>query len=127
VLLAWRALPELTMGINGGLDGNRYHLSSNEVPVDSAELAYSVTSAGPVMIVHVTRTLHLHIESGMTIRRRFELFLDDTSQGSGGLESTWYVGARVRFGASGWRSDDRIVPGLCPGPSPVQPRAAPPC
>ncbi|MEL6182199.1 MAG: DUF6268 family outer membrane beta-barrel protein, partial [Myxococcota bacterium] len=91
VQAAYRVTPHLTLGLQGSFQGNRYHLDEERYGVDNAEVAYSIIEAGPTAIVHLGKALHIQLVSGYTIRRRFEVFLNDESQGNAELDNAFVL------------------------------------
>ena len=118
VIIVWRASEPITLGLSGGLQGNRYHLDEETWGIDEAEVAYSVIQAGPTIAYHVNRLLHLEVTGGWTIRRRAELLLRDETQDVSYLENNAFLSVRLRVGLSGWRSDKEAMDREAQAPTP---------
>jgi len=105
VSLRYRPEEHLTLALDSGLDGERYHLSRELVVADHAEVAYSVIKVGPSVTLHWTKWLHTRLNGGMALHRRFDMYLDDRSQGDLDVSSGPYAGLELWLGPSGWSSD----------------------
>lgn len=103
--IPYRALNWLTLGLEGALEGERYHLSDR--PGDeNVEVAYRVVKVGAAATVHWTRFLHTRLYGGAATLRRFEVFIDDDSRGDLKLETGPFVGIELALGPSGWKADE---------------------
>ncbi|MEO1267911.1 MAG: hypothetical protein AAFX99_07415, partial [Myxococcota bacterium] len=107
--IAWRPMKAFTVGLRGIMKGNRYHLDEEAFEVSEAEVAYSVIQAGPMVTYHANRFLHVEVTGGWTIQRRVEILLSDQTLDVSYLENSAFVGARIRIGLSGWRSDKEAM------------------
>ncbi|HKU43609.1 MAG TPA: hypothetical protein VJR89_35845, partial [Polyangiales bacterium] len=101
----YRVVPWLSLGIEGAMEGERYHLTEATSGRDDAELAYSLIKAGVAATVHWNDWLHTRAYGGATLHRRFEIFLDDESQGDLRVEPGPYAGLELWLGPSGWKTD----------------------
>lgn len=103
----YRLVTWLTLGAEGSLEGERYHLSNDAIADQNAEVAHSIGKVGLAATVHCTRWLHTRLYGGAAVHRRFELYVDDDSQGDLEMDPAPYVGLEVAVGPSGWRADSR--------------------
>jgi hypothetical protein len=105
--LSLRYRPEqlLTLALDSGLEGERYHLSESRAGVAHAEVAYSVIKVGPSATLHWTSWFHTRLAGGVALHRRFELYDDDTSLGDLEVGRGPFAGLEIWFGPSGWSSD----------------------
>ena len=101
----YRPHERVTLAVDSGLDGERYHLSEEAVGVAHGEVAYSVIKVGPSVTLHWTDWLHTRINGGMALHRRFDLFERDRSRGDLEVGSGPYAGLELWLGPSGWSSD----------------------
>lgn len=103
----YRAVQWLTLGVEGALEGERYHISGDASGGETnAEVAYSVAKVGVAATAHLNKSLHARVHGGAALRRRFEVYLDDDSQGDLRVATAPYVGVELFFGPSGWREDE---------------------
>ena len=106
----YRALTWLTLAVEGGLEGERYHISGDAAGGEpNAEVAHSVAKVGVAATAHLNRSLHARLHGGAALRRRFEVYLDDDSQGDLRVATAPYVGVELFFGPSGGREDEAQV------------------
>ena len=110
----YRAVQWLTLGVEGALEGERYHLSGLASPqsadagspdVEDAEVAYSVGKVGLAATAHLQPSLHARVYGGAALHRRFEVYVDDDSQGDLRVATAPYIGIELFVGPSGWRED----------------------
>jgi hypothetical protein len=101
----YRAMEPVTLAIEASLDGERYHLSQDDVGVAHGEVAHSVAKLGPNLTLHWTDWLHTCLAGGVVLDRRFELYIDDVSRGDLDVNRSPYAGVELWFGPSGWSSD----------------------
>lgn len=107
--LRYRAAQWLTLGVEGALEGERYHLSDRP-GVEDVEVAYRVVKVGAAATVHWTPWLHSRLYGGAATLRRFEVFVDDDSRGDLKLETGPFVGLELALGPSGWKADEKQEP-----------------
>ena len=103
--MRYRVASPVTLGLEAGMDGERYHLSENNLGVPHAEVAHSVIKAGPSVTMHWTSWFHTRLAGGVVASRRFELYIDDISQGDLDVSHGPFAGIELWFGPSGWSSD----------------------
>jgi uncharacterized protein DUF6268 len=103
--LRYRLATPVTLGLEAGMDGERYHLSEQNLGLSHAEVAHSVIKAGPSVTVHWTNWFHTRLAGGVVASRRFELYVDDISQGDLDVSHGPFAGIELWFGPSGWSSD----------------------
>jgi hypothetical protein len=103
--LRYRAGRPVTLAVEASLEGERYHLSEQDVGVAHGEVAHSVAKLGPSLTLHWTDWFHTRLASGLVLDRRFELYVDDISQGDLDVSKGPYAGIELWFGPSGWSSD----------------------
>jgi hypothetical protein len=101
----YRAAEPLTLALDSGLEGERYHLSEESVALAHGEVAYSVIKLGPSVTFHWTKWLHSRVQGGLALHRRFELYLEDHSQGDLDVGTGPFAGVELWIGPSGWSSD----------------------
>ena len=100
--LRYRPFRCLSFGIEGGLDGERYHLSGDEYAADEAEIAFSIAKVGLSLTAHWTEALHTRLTGGAALHRRFETYVDDDSQGDLIADTGPFLGVELWFGESGF-------------------------
>ena len=100
----YRLFTPITVGAEGALEGERYHLNEDDFGQE-AELAYSVIKAGLALTVHWTRSLHTRFYGGAALRRRFEPYYQDRELGGFSASPGGYAGLELFMGPSGWKSD----------------------
>jgi hypothetical protein len=103
--LRYRAGQPVTLALEASLDGERYHLSRDDVGVAHGEVAHSLAKLGPSVTLHWTDWLHTRLAGGLVLDRRFELYIDDVSRGDLDVNRSPYAGLELWFGPSGWSSD----------------------
>ena len=103
--LRYRAGRPVTLAIEANLEGERYHLSQDDIGVAHAEVAHRVAKIGPSVTLHWTSWFHTRVGGGLVLDRRFELYVDDISQGDLDVSKGPYAGLELWFGPSGWSSD----------------------
>lgn len=110
VYLGWRAHERFTVGLRGGLEGERFHVDADPFGVEDVEVAWSVVKLAPSVVLHLGGVIHLDLHGGLSTQRRFEVFVDDVAETDVGLETSWFFGARLWLGLSGWRRDQARSP-----------------
>lgn len=100
----YRLFTPITIGAEGALEGERYHLNEDDFGKD-AELAYSVVKAGLALTLHWTRFMHTRLYGGAALRRRFEPYYQDREVGGFSASPGGYAGLELWVGPSGWKSD----------------------
>jgi hypothetical protein len=95
----------VTLAAEASLDGERYHLSEDDVGVAHSEVAHSLAKLGPSLTLHWTDWFHTRLAGGVVLRRRFEVYVDDDSRGDLRVNQGPYAGIELWFGPSGWSSD----------------------
>jgi hypothetical protein len=103
--LRYRVANPVTLGVEASLDGERYHLNEQGVDLKHVEVAHSVAKLGPSVTLHWTPWLHTRLSGGVVLSRRFELYVDDISQGDLDVSRSPFAGLELWFGPSGWSSD----------------------
>jgi len=103
--LRYRAGAPVTLAVEASLDGERYHLSQDDVGVAHGEVAHRVAKVGPSVTLHWTEWFHTRLAGGVVLDRRFELYVDDISQGDLDVSKGPYAGIELWFGPSGWSAD----------------------
>lgn len=98
----YRAVPWLTVALEGALEGERYHLGAKKFRADDAEVAYRVAKAGLSATVHWTSWLNTRVYGGATFWRRFEFYVDDKSQGDVRVAAGPFAGLELSVGPSIW-------------------------
>lgn len=101
----WRTAEWLTLGVEGALEGERYHLSER-IGVENVEVAYRVVKVGVGATVHWNPWFHTRLYGGAAAARRFEVFVDDDSQGDLKVETGPFAALELSIGPSGWKSVD---------------------
>jgi hypothetical protein len=101
----WRTAQWLTLGLEGALEGERYHLSDRP-DVEEVEVAYRVVKMGAAATVHWNPWFHTRLYGGAAVARRFEVFVDDDSQGDLKVETGPFAGIELSIGPSGWKFVD---------------------
>jgi hypothetical protein len=71
VSLRYRPEQHITLALDGGLDGERYHLSRARVAVDHAEVAYSVVKLGPSATLALERLAAHALDRGTRLAPAF--------------------------------------------------------
>jgi hypothetical protein len=105
--IRWCAIQWLTLGLEGALEGERYHLDDSDLEDMEVEVAYSIIKAGAAATVHCAARIHTRVYGGIAASRRFEILVDDVSQGDLEVATRPYLGIELVFGPSGWKSDSR--------------------
>jgi hypothetical protein len=101
----YRAGEPVTLAFDATLDGERYHLNEEGVNLANVEVAHSVIKVGPSVTLHWTRWLHTRFTGGAVLSRRFEMYVDDISQGDLDVDRSPFAGIELWLGPSGWSSD----------------------
>ncbi len=86
------------VGVFGEVGGNLYHGDPDKFGVGNPLLKYSVTTAGPLVQVHVTPWAQLTLKGGATFVRRFEFFDGSEETSSLNLEQSWFVQGGLQIG-----------------------------
>jgi hypothetical protein len=68
-------------------------------------VALSVIHVVPSLTLHWTRWLHTRFTGGVVLSRRFQLYVDDISQGDLDVDRSPFAGFELWLGPSGWSSD----------------------
>lgn len=100
----YRAAKWLTLSVEGALEGERYHLSER-LGEDEAEVASSMIKAGLGATVHWNAWCHTRLYGGAAMARRFEVYVEDESQGDLKVEAGPFAGLELVVGPSGWKAD----------------------
>ena len=101
--IRYRVIPWLTLALEGGLEGERYHLGAKKFGVDDAEVAYSIMKSGLSATVHWGDFVNTRLYGGAAFRRRFEFYVNDASQGDVRVAAGPFLGLEVSVGPSIWQ------------------------
>ena len=89
---------KVEVGLVARVSGSQYHGSPELYAVDDPQLRYSVGTVGPSVKLHLSKGLHIKLDGGVTVLRRFEFFDGDDEQSSLDLKNSGFVRAGIQFG-----------------------------
>ena len=89
---------KVEVGLVARVSGSQYHGSPELYAVDDPQLRYSVGTVGPSVKLHLSKGLHIKLDGGVTVLRRFEFFDGDDEQSSLDLKNSGFVRAGLQFG-----------------------------
>ena len=88
----------LELGLAARIAGNQYHGDPARYSVPNPQMRYSVGTVGPSLKLHLSERVHLTLDGGVTLLRRFEFFDGDDEQNSLDLKESGFVRAGILFG-----------------------------
>jgi hypothetical protein len=90
--------PKVEFGLTARLGGGQYHGSPERYAAGNPQMRYSVATVGPSLKLHQSKGLHLIVDGGATLLRRFEFFDGDTKENSLDLKNSGFVRVGIQFG-----------------------------
>ena len=87
---------KLELGLAARIAGNQYHGDPARFSVQNPQMRYSIGTVGPSLKI-LLKGLHLTIDGGVTLLRRFEFFDGKNEQNSLDLENSGFVRAGIQF------------------------------
>jgi len=98
LVLTYRLIPELAIGVKFNVEGNEYRLSEGK-PWRNTIVKYTQILAGPFVDINFTDHLVLRVDGGVVTGREFEFRDDDTSHNlfDGDVKDIGYVGASLSY------------------------------
>jgi hypothetical protein len=93
-------LPSTTfeMGLIARVSGNQYHGDPDIFAVDNPQMQYSSGTFGPSVKVHFSERIHLNVDAGYTVLRRFDFSDGSNELQSLDLENSGFVRAGLTIG-----------------------------
>ena len=98
VIVTWRASDLVGVGVSGLVEGDRYCLNPADFGVDNPQMGYSVVTAGPAVYLHFSKWLHLILEAGTTVARKWEFRNGAAKIREPDIERSLYGRVRVEVG-----------------------------
>ncbi len=100
--LAYRATSWLTSSIEGSYEGERFHVDEERFDIRELQAAFSVFKVGTGLTAHLPAGIHLELETGLVLHRRFDGLIGGERVFRIDQPRDGYAGLRLWFGLSGW-------------------------
>ena len=87
---------KLELGLAARIGGNQYHGDPARFSVKNPQMRYSIGTVGP-SLKFLLKGIHLTVDGGVTLLRRFEFFDGKVEQNSLDLENSGFVRAGIKL------------------------------